>query len=532
LAVLKKPAMAESRPSTSSKVFQSGTDREGLRQFVIDLASRGFSASEIRARLEALKPPAEAVIDYSGPQVPKAGHRAHDALIDDLIVEALRATSRERLAELVVLALSGSEYGSPAVMSFVLEMDSSHGRRGIRLRQHSGHIAEAAWKAFETNISGSESSSAYLEFLFQESRPTSIWHSHFIETYDGIFDLLARAANLDMSIGYWIGSTPLPAGRIDVPRRVLVAIYPSRGSAENPALPPGVNRDERVLRMASRVQELLSERLAVLADDIQMRRRELVALIAPGLIAHEIGALTTSLGDRVKHAKNSAMMLVVDAESSARLTQLVDDLDKGIEIAADIKDIGNAFNNLEKRGSFTKISVRELMHEIELLVAFRMKDAGVFMDAKRISKKIAVTCDHSLLLHALMNVVVNAINAMAEAPRRIKGRRGLVVTDNRIVVLTHGVDRTVKIVVANTGPAIPIDLMEKIFQRGFTTRQQGHGQGLYLARDIVRSFGGDIRCLAQDELPKDCNAGFALVIPKVATSEQDVAGLAHEMRKK
>jgi signal transduction histidine kinase len=527
--------MPESRPLISLSGSQLGTGREGLRQYVIDLASRGMSAPQIRARLEALKAPAEAVVDYSGPQVPQAGHRAHDALIDELIAEALRATSRERLAELVVAALSGSEYGSPAVAVLVLEIQSGHSQNhvGIRLCQHGGQVAEPAWKAFEAIVAGSGKASAYRDFLFQEMRPTSIWHSHFIENYDGIFDLLARAANLDMSAGYWIGSTPLPSGRIDIPRRVLVAIYPSRGTAENPALPPGVNRDERVLRMVSRVQELLSERLAVLADDIQMRRRELVALIAPGLIAHEIGALTTSLSDRVKHAKSGATTLAVTAESEGKLAQLIDDLDKGIEIAADIKDIGNAFNDLEKRGSFTKINVRDLVLEIEALVSFRLKDAGVFIDAKKIPKKTAVTCDHSLLLHALMNIIINAINAMVEAPRKVKGKQGLVATDNRIVLLAENVEdnRTVRIVIANTGPAIPPGLTEKIFQRGFTTRQQGHGQGLYLARDIVRSFGGDMRSLGEGELPKDCNAGFVLTIPKIATSEQDVTGLTNKMPK-
>jgi signal transduction histidine kinase len=45
----------------------------------------------------------------------------------------------------------------------------------------------------------------------------------------------------------------------------------------------------------------------------------------------------------------------------------------------------------------------------------------------------------------------------------------------------------------DNGPGIPPDLQEQVFRPFFTTKPAPHnGVGLYLAREIVRSFGGNI----------------------------------------
>ena len=48
-------------------------------------------------------------------------------------------------------------------------------------------------------------------------------------------------------------------------------------------------------------------------------------------------------------------------------------------------------------------------------------------------------------------------------------------------------------VVENNGPAIPKAIQRSIFQMGFTTKSDGHGSGLSIVEDILRSYGGGIR---------------------------------------
>lgn len=54
----------------------------------------------------------------------------------------------------------------------------------------------------------------------------------------------------------------------------------------------------------------------------------------------------------------------------------------------------------------------------------------------------------------------------------------------------------------NTGPVIPLEMQQKIFERGFTTKREGkenHGQGLYIVRKLVTEFNGRIDVLSSDQ---------------------------------
>jgi sensor histidine kinase regulating citrate/malate metabolism len=89
------------------------------------------------------------------------------------------------------------------------------------------------------------------------------------------------------------------------------------------------------------------------------------------------------------------------------------------------------------------------------------------------------------LCRVLGNIIDNAIHALLESGNT--GRKLLKVEifeDLR----NHGFRIT------NNGPAIPPNLLDRIFEAGFTTRQQGgEGMGLTICREIMESCGGNLR---------------------------------------
>lgn len=86
------------------------------------------------------------------------------------------------------------------------------------------------------------------------------------------------------------------------------------------------------------------------------------------------------------------------------------------------------------------------------------------------------------LTRVLDNLIANAVDAMAEHPREAH--------ELRVAVTTSG-DRVV-VEVEDTGPGIPAERLERIFQQGVTFKAHGTGLGLASARSLVRGHDGDI----------------------------------------
>jgi two-component system C4-dicarboxylate transport sensor histidine kinase DctB len=88
----------------------------------------------------------------------------------------------------------------------------------------------------------------------------------------------------------------------------------------------------------------------------------------------------------------------------------------------------------------------------------------------------------SELARALLYLLNNAIEAVGGRPEALVDVRLQTTGD------LH------RIIIADNGPGIPPELREQVFRPFFTTKPAPHnGVGLYLAREIIRSFGGSIQ---------------------------------------
>jgi signal transduction histidine kinase len=118
-----------------------------------------------------------------------------------------------------------------------------------------------------------------------------------------------------------------------------------------------------------------------------------------------------------------------------------------------------------------------------------------------------VHADHIQLQQVILNLVKNAIDAMSGRPF---GERHL-----RVATGSDG-HSDVSFSIRDSGPGIPAEDRERIFNPFFTTKLHGMGLGLSICRTIVEEHGGNLRLTETGP----GSSTFEIVLPIVPTQAQ------------
>ncbi|MFE5284114.1 sensor histidine kinase [Nocardia sp. NPDC056611] len=126
-----------------------------------------------------------------------------------------------------------------------------------------------------------------------------------------------------------------------------------------------------------------------------------------------------------------------------------------------------------------------------------------------IGDPVTVSADPERVTQILTNLLTNACQAMRD--------HGSVSIDVR-AALDRSSSSTVEVTISDTGPGIPAEARERIFDRlvrldsARDTRPDGSGLGLAIARGLARAHGGDLACIAPE--PRGAQgAVFRLTLP-------------------
>lgn len=214
-------------------------------------------------------------------------------------------------------------------------------------------------------------------------------------------------------------------------------------------------------------------------------------------IAHEIRNPLGAIGlyARLLEQDLAECPLAHAREMAGRIRQSVMGLDA---IVSDVLDFSR-----DLRVQASEVEADELLERaLETCCPGGVMPEGVRLSRHGVCRSVRVKCDAGLVHQALVNVIRNALEAMAEKavgrPQESDGAHG-------VQVLTLGVERRtsrlsfgeledrVALIVQDTGGGVPEDVRDRMFNPFFTTRRAGTGLGLAIVHRIVDAHGGVIR---------------------------------------
>ena len=262
--------------------------------------------------------------------------------------------------------------------------------------------------------------------------------------------------------------------------------------------------ETEALQMVTHLAGIAIERK--LAREQRERLRQAQAELAHVNRVTTMGELTASLAHEVNQPIAAA---VTDANTCLRwLTRDHPDLEEACEAAARMaKDATRAADIIRRiRLLFKKASpqrelvdVNEVVREMVILLRSEATRHSVSVRTE-LAYLPQVTADRIQLQQVLMNLMINAIDAM----KAVDG------TGELIICSQQADDGHLMISVSDTGVGLPPQQADQIFNAFFTTKLQGTGMGLRISRSIVESHGG--RLWAADNSSRGASFHFTLPI--------------------
>ena len=133
--------------------------------------------------------------------------------------------------------------------------------------------------------------------------------------------------------------------------------------------------------------------------------------------------------------------------------------------------------------------VGQVVSEVVELMRSRAAEAGVQLRLQLPEHPTMAMMDGEAIHRAVLNVVTNAIDAVAAAEEDQRAAPGRV----EVAVSWDGDGQRVQISVADNGPGIPAEMMGRIFAPFQSSKgSRGTGLGLPVSQKILREHGGDI----------------------------------------
>src|ERR1700676_3865505 len=199
-----------------------------------------------------------------------------------------------------------------------------------------------------------------------------------------------------------------------------------------------------------------------------------------------MGELTASLAHEIRqpisaavtNAKTCLRWLGRDEPNVAEACEAASRIVKDVTRAADI--IGR-ISSLFKKGALQRelVDVNELIQEMIVLLRSEANRYSISIRTELAEGLPKVMADRVQLQQVLMNLMLNAIDAMKETSG-----------GSELAIKSETDDGQLLISVSDTGVGLLSEQGDQIFKAFFTTKDNGTGMGLPISRSIIESHGG------------------------------------------
>lgn len=250
---------------------------------------------------------------------------------------------------------------------------------------------------------------------------------------------------------------------------------------------------------------LFSRQLKLMQKNAELDRMAYVGTLASGL-AHEIRNPLSAMNVNLQVMQEELAETQPDAQE--RATNLAGRVQREV---AQLNGILTSFLEfaLPNREQISQFSMRSLIEELLAIYSEEMRQKEITWElSSPPSNETLVEADRRLIYQAIRNILVNAIQAV----------EGSIKKAIRVTIETTE-KQHVRVRISDTGPGISPENLIRIFEVFFSTKKNGSGFGLAIARRVFEEHGGSLRA---ENNTGSLGASFVLELPQTATFPEKV----------
>ena len=203
------------------------------------------------------------------------------------------------------------------------------------------------------------------------------------------------------------------------------------------------------------------------------------------VMTHEIMNSIAPISSLAETLKNRLQASIKDLNNNSGS---LDDLELGIDTikrrSEGLLRFAETYRNLNKitNPTLKKIYVRDMFENLHRLMEPTFKQKRIELEIILKDPELMLEADTGLIEQVLINLVLNAAEAVKEAASPRIQLSAYITPQNKVVIK-----------VADNGIGIPPDILDKIFIPFFSTRKTGSGIGLSLCKQIMMLHKGTIK---------------------------------------
>ncbi len=217
-----------------------------------------------------------------------------------------------------------------------------------------------------------------------------------------------------------------------------------------------------------------------------------------GGLAHEIKNPLSTVGLNIQLLQEDLSAVASQVAGTGPVREQIGRIQRRFESLARethrVRDILEDFLRFAGRLQLDRLQtdINAMINELVDFFAPQAQASRVHLRTQLKAQPPMLWADTSLLKQALLNLVINATQAMARAREQNQPSGGsdeLIIRTERGRV--HG-EEEIRIYVTDTGPGIESDKLEKIFRPYYSSQRGGTGLGLPTTRRIIEEHGGTV----------------------------------------